>query len=248
MKKYATLIVCLAVICQGCSSYYYTPNKANVPNLREQGDLRLDAGAGGGWVMKGVDVQTAYAVSSHLGLMVNGALTSSNGSSTNYSEHEYTKTGYAEAGLGYFTQLEENNHWVFEAFGGAGIGDYDVHYAVEKRAKLNMRKYFLQPSVSYTHPRKNIELSIGSRFAGVDYNRNGLPYLDPTEFSRITNLANRSMQLYWEPSFRFSAGSKNFKGFVSYTPSISILETNIPREYFNINLGMRFTLNLAGRD
>ena len=75
MKIYSAFISCATALLFGCSPYYYAPNKGNVPNLREKNDLRLDAGFGGGFIMKGTDVQAAYAVTSHFGVMVNGAFT-----------------------------------------------------------------------------------------------------------------------------------------------------------------------------
>lgn len=75
MKIFSALISCVTVILSSCSPYFYAPNKGNVPNLREKNDLRFDAGLGGGFIMKGIDVQAAYPITSHVGIMVNGALT-----------------------------------------------------------------------------------------------------------------------------------------------------------------------------
>ncbi|MCF2444495.1 hypothetical protein L0657_11055 [Dyadobacter sp. CY345] len=247
MKLTSTLIFCATALLSGCSPYYYSPNKVNIPNLRERNDMRLDAGFGGGWIMKGADLQAAYAITSHVGIMANGALTGSRESSTNFSEREYTKSRYLEAGLGYFTKFEENQNWALEIFGGGGMGDYKVRYDPEKLARLNMNKFFIQPSLSYSLPRKNIEFGIGSKFSGVDYNLKSATILDTYDFERVARIVNRSLVVFWEPSFRFSAGSETIKGFLSYTPSISILESNIPREIINLNLGIRFTFNTSRR-
>lgn len=247
MKISSTLILCTTALLCGCSPYYYSPNKVNIPNLRERNDMRVDAGFGGGWIMKGADLQAAYAITSHVGIMANCALTGSRESSTNYSEREYTTSRYLEAGLGYFTKLEENQNWALEIFGGGGKGDYKVRYDREERVQLNMNKFFIQPSLSYTHPRKNLEFGIGSRFSGVDYNLKSTTLLAAYDFERVKRIIDRSLVVYWEPSFRFSAGSETVKGFVSYTPSISIFESDIPREIINLNLGVRFTFNASRR-
>lgn len=247
MKIFTRMIVCLSVLTSGCSPYYYAPNKGNVPNLRERNDMRVDAGFGGGWVTKGADLQTAYALGSHIGIMANGAVTNSR-DDYDYEEYERTSSWYAEGGLGYFGKLEDNQNWVFELYGGGGKGEYKVVYSDDKRVRLHMNKFFIQPSLSFTHPRRGIELSIGSKFSGIDYKVNHATMLNDYDFRTVNRIANRSMMFYWEPSFRFSAGSQTIKGFVSFTPAVSILETNIPREIVNLNLGVRFTFNTSLKD
>jgi hypothetical protein len=248
MKNFTRIIMFLSGLAYGCSPYYYAPNKANVPNLREKHDMRIDAGFGGGWVMRGADVQTAYALGSHMGVMVNGVVTNSRGEYSNYTEHEKTTSRYLEVGLGYFEKVKEDQNWVFEVYGGAGKGDYHVRYSENEDARLNVNKYFIQPSVSFTHPRRPIELSIGSRFSGVNYDLNKANLLANYDFHIVNRLVSRSIMAYWEPSFRFSGGSKTIKGFVSVTPAISILDRNIPREIINVNLGVRFTFNTSSKE
>lgn len=249
MKNFTRVILCLSVLMYGCSPYYYAPNKSNVPNLRERNDMRVDAGFGGGWVMRGADLQTAYALGSHIGIMANGAVTNSRYTYRWHDgEEEKTQSWYAEGGLGYFTRLEDNDNWCFEIYGGAGKGEYKIMYSDEGRARLNMKKYFVQPSLTFTHPRRGIELSIGSRFSGVDYQLGSVSTSNNYDFQTVYHIVDRPLLFYWEPSFRFSAGSKAIKGFVSVTPTISILDTNIPREVVNLNLGIRFTFNTSPKD
>ena len=246
MKIYYTIISCATSLLCSCSPYYYAPNKGNIPNLRSKNDLRFDAGLGGGFIMKGADIQAAYAVTSHFGAMVNGALTKGKESAINYRRREYTSSQYLEAGLGYFAFLEENRNWVFELFGGAGKGNYKIRFNPEQYSRYSMNKFFLQPSLSYTHPRKNIEFGIGSRFSGLKYTLQSAAILDELDYDypRARHVPNTT-GILWEPSFRFSAGSKSVKGFVSFTPSIAILDNSIPREIINLNLGARLTFNTS---
>lgn len=251
MKIITTLIGCATVMLCSCSPYYYSPNKGNVPNIRERNDIRLDAGLGGGLVMRGADMQLAYAPLNHIGIMVNGALTSSISSTENsFISRRESRSKYLEAALGYFTKLEENKNWVFEVYAGAGKGDYKIFYTVDQTARVNLEKYFIQPSLSFTHPNKNIEFSIGSRFSGVKHSLGYSNLIDNVDdgWYRSGNLRNNLDQFsaYWEPTFRFSGGGKNVKGYVSYTPSVAMFNAgSIDREFVNISLGVRLTMNTS---
>ena len=252
MKIITTLIACATVMLSSCSPYYYSPNKGNIPNIREKNDIRLDAGLSGGFVMRGADVQLAYSPLNHLGIMVNGALsTSINTTSNNSITKRDSRSKYLEAGLGYFTKLEENKNWVFEVYAGAGKGDYKVFYTVDQTARIYLDKYFIQPSLSFTHPNKNIEFSIGSRFSGALHSLgyfNLLDGMDRDEYY-LRNLQNtvNELSVYWEPTFRFSGGGKNVKAYVSYTPSVAMFNGNngVDREFVNISLGVRLMMNTS---
>jgi len=250
MKISTIVISCTAIFLYNCSPYYYAPNKANVPNIREQNDIRLDAGLGGGLVMRGADVQFAYAPLPHFGVMVNSAFTGSiQRTNIDNIERNETKSRYLEAGLGYFTKLEENINWVLEVYGGGGKGNFRLWYSADERAQVSMNKYFIQPSLSFTHPRRPIEFSIGSRFSGVSHSLEYSTLIDTDYKDNLRNLRNHidgPLSMYWEPSFRFSGGSKKVKGYVSYTPSLGILNTNDDtREFMNISLGLRLTLHAS---
>lgn len=251
MKIITTLIGCATVMLYSCSPYYYSPNKGNIPNIRERNDIRLDAGLGGGFVMRGADVQMAYAPLNHVGIMVNGAVTTSiNTTSNNNIEKRDSRSQYLEGALGYFSKLEENNKWVFEVYAGAGKGQYKIFYTVDQNARINLGKYFIQPSLSYTHPNKNLELSIGSRFSGVRHTLGYSNLIDDIGYYRYDsrNLQNtlNELSVYWEPTFRFSGGGKNVKGYVSYTPSVAMFNARgVDREYVNVSLGMRLTMNTS---
>lgn len=248
MKIITTLIGCTTIMLYSCSPYYYSPNKGNVPNIREKNDIRLDAGLSGGFVMRGADVQFAYAPLAHVGVMVNGAFTKSAYETSDLSTKKTdTRSHYFEAALGYFSKLEENKRWVFEMYAGAGKGDYKLWYRDDQSARMNLTKYFLQPSLSFTHPNKNIELSIGSRFSGATHTLINYSVIDDNYKSNLRNLLNNAdrLSVYWEPSFRFSGGGKYVKGYVSYTPSIGMLNRGADREYVNISLGVRLTMNTS---
>ncbi|TKT92003.1 hypothetical protein [Dyadobacter frigoris] len=244
MKIITTLIGCATLMLCSCSPYYYAPNKGNIPNMREKNDVRIDAGFSVGLVSAGADLQFAYAPIDHLGVMVNGAFSKTQ----NYSKNNDTESQYLEAGLGYFTKFEDNRKWLFEVYGGGGKGNYSIWYNDYQTSKIDMNKYFIQPSLSYTHLYKNLEFGIASKFSGVNYDLKSFTVVDDMYHSnvrRIQNLVNRPMLLFWEPTFRFSGGFKNMKAYVSYTPSVDILQTGTDREVVNVSMGLRFTLNAS---
>lgn len=214
--------------------------------MREKNDVRIDAGFSVGLISGGADLQFAYAPIEHLGVMINGAFSKTQ----NYSKNNDTESHYLEAGLGYSTKLEDNKKWLFEVYGGGGKGNYSIWYTDNQTAKINMNKYFIQPSLSYTHLDKNLEFGIASKFSGVNYDLKNYSLFDdvgPDYMRNLQRLVNRPMFLFWEPTFRFSGGFRQVKAYVSYTPTIDILQTGTDREVVNLSMGLRFTLNASRR-
>lgn len=133
----------------------YAPNAINAPLLREQGALYASGGVG----TNGTDVQSAVALTDHLGLMVNGAsyfyddLAGGPGREEDYRQHVF-----GEAAVGYFGRLPGRLHWRYEVFAGYGAGrgeatDFTPGFwfifpfpATVERAEGRFRRLFVQGS------------------------------------------------------------------------------------------------------
>ena len=252
MKTFQIMLGLLALMLGSCNRYYYSPNKVNIAGLREKNDVRIDAGVGAGWSMMGADLQTAYAVSENIGVMVNGSITQNRADISSDWDTDKTKSAYLEAGIGYFKEIETNNKWLFEIYGGGGRGNYWLKYDSEQKSILTTNRFFIQPAMVYKHPIKNIEFGIASRMAIVKYSsnlstRNTYPYTTYPN-SEINDLINEPAKFFWEPSFRLSMGPEKVNFYFSVTPSLSFNQNFINREVVNVSGGVRLTLNASNRD
>jgi hypothetical protein len=234
----------LILLLSGCNRYYYAPNKANIPSLREKNDMRVEGGFGNGVMMEGADLQASYAVSKNIGIMVNGAVNQNQSGTGNFSETDRTRSVFYEAGVGYFKEFDENPNWLFEIYGGMGRGAYYVENASIRLPQINHHRFFAQPSITYSHPTKNIEFGVASRVAVLHYLNAPFAFTTSDTFEQQLNeLGKNPNKFLWEPSFRFSAGFNVVKFYVSYTPSLSPSRYFEFRDIMNLNLGIRLTFN-----
>ena len=97
------LIFISMMVCVSSCVTLYKPNSINSPVLKEQGEFKGTIGLGtlGTGLL---NVQTAYAITDHLGIMLNGMYHSSHltDDATFIRKHNQY---FSESGAGYFTTL-----------------------------------------------------------------------------------------------------------------------------------------------
>jgi len=245
-KTFFTLIPAL-ILFSSCAHYYYAPNTANVPLLKEKNDMRINAGFSGGDEFEGGDLQFAYAVSPHVGVMVNG-LVGGKSEEDSYGGKQSGKGSYGEIGVGYFTAFTEKKLFVFEVYGGAGIGETHHEYGTPNvTSKVSATKFFVQPSIGYTAKKGRFELALGSRFSGVTLKvkeMSNLVHEDMNSYYEdLDYVRNRAFSMMWEPSVRVSMGSKDVKFYFSFTRSFNLSNSLLPQEPYNASMGIRLTVN-----
>ena len=182
MKSYILLIViALSYILTFTScSPVYIPNVAPTPMLSEKGDAKLDLNYG----VSGFDPQLAYAVTDHLGILVNASFADTDGSRDSGYYHRHN---FIELGAGYFNKIGEKG--LFSIYGGVGFGDISSSYSsgIINNPDLDTRqfRFFIQPSLGIK--TDVYEGAIGARFVSLqllDLNQGSVNYfLEPT----ITN-------------------------------------------------------------
>src|SRR6056297_213766 len=96
----------------------YIPNMANSPMFSNKGEFQANIATG----TSNFDAQAAYAITDHIGIMVNGSY----GNETNDTTDDYHKHSFIEGGLGYFENLGESLR--YEIYGGYGIGKTEGFY------------------------------------------------------------------------------------------------------------------------
>lgn len=245
MKRPVLLgLLCLLFSVSGCVSTYM-PNVPNVPMFTQKGELST----GGHITPKGnVTFNTAYAVTDHFAVLVNGSMLNSE------RRKRDLRHNLIEAGAGYFTTFGKDDNRVLEVYGGFGGGSSDRTEKEEdkegvitpERREANFSKYFVQ--VNFSSKRKKqlrlfgneYPLNYGTalRASYIDMSKhlfNGLPaeeedniFLEPIFFTRLT--LNPSVQLQYTSGSNF--GLKNRKALTA--------------GYSVFSLG--FVINVGGRN
>lgn len=96
---------------------FVLPNSVNVPTHTEGNELVLAGNAG----VNGVDVQSSYTLSKHLGLMLNASFDGvPNAEIQSFGHGHY----FSEVGLGYYSVV--NDMHVLSLYGGLGYGYYET--------------------------------------------------------------------------------------------------------------------------
>lgn len=136
--------------------------------LKEKGDGNLTASMG----ISGsglYNVQGAYAVSKHVGVMANGMYHQRR--TTQGESKEDLNVIFGEAGAGYFHTFGEGNGGVFQYFGGAGYGNSNDKLVQSgepgKVLQGQFANVFVQPGIAYVGENFNIGFDIRANYVNV---------------------------------------------------------------------------------
>jgi len=219
----------------------YVPNSQNVPMMEEKGDIKANVGA--------KDLQVAYAVTDHVGVMVNGYYNKNDWAVTSGTlENKYYSTrSLIEGGAGYYTAFGDIGR--FEVYGGAGYGsvrhDYDLvddgNTTESNSYKANITRFFMQPAVGIQ--KESVGLAFSTRFAGVTFSNADSSGYDPTELldEGLTDLEN-NLFLFLEPAVTFRVGFKYVQA--EFQPYYN-LQLSGPSTLKAKKLGLNFTIYLS---
>lgn len=244
MKKIAPAIFILALT--GCSHYYYAPNAANIPLFKEKNNFELKGGYSADYY-EGADIQMAYSVSKNLGVMVNSFFAEKTEdvqeSIFNSASHkESGKGSYIETGLGYYKTIGKHNVWVFETYGGAGIGGEKHLYQYSQSATLHLTKYFIQPSFGYNSKKETFQVAISSRFSSLNLkvkSDNLSIESNETEIGNLDQIVSHPNSFLWEPSLMIAAGGEHVKFYFQITTSNNLNNSYLFMDEGNVSLGMK---------
>ncbi len=185
----------------------YIPNAQNVPMLEEKGDIKVE--------ISNKDLQVAYGITNHLGIMANGYYNKNEWSVTSGTlDNEYaSKRSLVEGGLGYFTTFGNNGR--FEVYGGAGYGnvvyDYDLFdnevLTESNTFGINMLRIFLQPAIGLQSD--NVGFAFSTRLASVNFSNVDTVGYTPTELEdEGLHELEDEMFMFLEPAITFRIGIK----------------------------------------
>ncbi len=145
--------IILILVIAGCAEDY-VPSKANTPLLSKANEFQAKATVG----VSGADLQAAYSPIKHFGIMLNGNLSSREGT----LKTEYHKHQYIEGGIGYYYPF--NVKYRFEIFGVYGIGEIEGYNSKSHYISgfSDINKIFIQPAIGMVNP--GYEIGFSGRF------------------------------------------------------------------------------------
>jgi hypothetical protein len=247
-RRIILLLVLLVVIfLNGCSHYYYVANVQNVPLFKEKNEYRITAAYGGGDVDESsfYELQGAYSVTNHIGIMSNFMYTKAG----EVSERNYGKGTYFEGAIGYFGPIGRIG--VFEIYGGYGIGKQHHEYSYYSgsylgSADLSLNKIFLQPSLGLTF--NAFDVAFSSRLCRLSFNRidyqiaKNSTHNNDWKIKEFNDMSSKS-HLFVEPALTLRGGWKNVK--VQYQLLWSIYSSNPKMDFgeqTHHNIGLYFAI------
>ena len=247
-----TLCVLFIFLMESCSPCFYTPNAQNVPMLRGKKEGVVNASLQGGLYSRGLNIQTAFSVHDHIGLMMNyqhygaqysGSFISLGGP----SEDGHFWGNFGEVALGYF--LTFYNKWLFEVYGGGGVGrvvnvqtgNYYYYNLPYYRADVGYNRYFIQPAIGWT-ANEHFEIAFSYRFGLLHYNDVSIRSGDGLNIFDVTGISNNPLVLL-EPAFTLRAGGKNVKFQYQATYSANFGDHNEHFDPFGASFAIFFRIH-----
>lgn len=237
----------------GCAPIYYAPNGHNVPLFSGKSQAGISASYEIMNRSTGGNIQTAIALSDHIGIMAGGFLvnTSYDDEFSIFEEEDKVCKGHlVELGTGYFTTLNSGSKFDFimEAYGGMGFGKYDNTTEVPSdfdpstssnfyATNASYQRYFVQPSMGLKS--EYFECALSMRLAGLNYTDWDIDYDEP-------NLPLETFSLLFEPAITLRAGFKYAKFQAQFGFSSNLNNPDLIQESFYVSLGMYFNLYGAG--
>jgi hypothetical protein len=245
----SALLICVSAIIflylDGCAPCYYAPGAQNVPLFNEAGDCNASGALRFGQYSIGADIQSAVAVTNHLGIMLN--YSSYVGQDAHLSDqNETTSTSnLVEGGMGYYHPFDES--FVFETYAGYSYAsvktDYDT-YNGRGDSKLIYSSFFLQPAVGFC--KEHIELALSTRFRVLDYTKyNCNDYTGGYLEQSLQEIIDAPATFMLEPAFTLRVGGERVK--FQFQAGYSFLLNNPGRvEYDPLNLNFGLIVGILG--
>jgi len=253
--QYRLLVIAIILLFSSCAPRIFLPDRANVPMLREAGEMKLNTSLkrqnqseapGTGW---SPSVDFAASPFRNLGLMASYRSTDKYANEdfwlSNRERHDsirYTGSRF-EFGAGYYSRF--GGKGLFEIYGGGGFGEIRRNNLKNMSGNYHADYYriFLQPAVGFTH-RDIIEFSGGMRFTYQRYANftSSMPGMvhsfttPPAEIDRVAFY-------FIEPFVNFSVGTKYVKFNIQPGFSNNISSPSLDNQVsFYLSMGVTFQL------
>jgi hypothetical protein len=189
-----------------------------------KGEFQANAGAG----TSDLDVQVAYAMTDHIGVMVNGSFADRTKDSTD----KFHKHIILEGGVGFYDKFGEIGR--YEIYGGYGTGrvegKYENIFSINQIADARYNRFFIQPGIGIA--TGIYDGSFTSRIALVQMNPNGAVF------------ETGNYHGFLEPVFTSKIGYKYLKFTFQIGFSVPIGDNRLKFDYqpFIFNVGANLNL------
>lgn len=210
--------VALLSVLTSCSPTIYNANSLNVPLLSRKGNTKLSLGTafrgGDDFTLYNTNLQAAYAVSDHLGVMANGMYHDFKRTYTPFfsgtSRTDRHKEGFVEAGMGYYSSIGDSSRWRWDCYGGFGVGrtrETDPDNTNTLILTSPYQRIFVQPSIGFVSKYFEVAFSARASYLFVgEINWAG----DDTDGKIVKGAL-------FEPCVTLRAGGRSVKPFFQYS-------------------------------
>lgn len=225
-----------------CTATYYSANSQNVPLMKEQGDIKIQGGVGGGEEANKMELQVSGSPVDHFALMLNYAHYSSETENLTFGSIDPTEGGegaLVELGAGYYGALP-NKMWVYECYAGFGRG-YGENIFSSEYTSFKLDRLFIQPNFGFSSDFFDAIFSVRGAY---------LNYRDVRQFSSDPqNPLNARLyqQGYFmlEPSLTIRTGYKFAKAQFQVGYSGNLTHENFPQDHMHVSFMLMVDLRRA---
>ena len=240
--KNPVLIVFILISFASCK-IMYIPNTQNVPMMEEKGDIKL--------VIGNKDLQLAYGISDHVGIIANGYYNKNEWSvlSGTFDNQYVSKRSLIEGGLGYYSAFGENVR--FEVYGGAGYGTVNYDYDLLDNGTLietntfgvDMLRIFLQPAIGMQ--TDNFGLAFSTRLASVNFSKlDSLGYTQTELETEGLHELEDEMFMFVEPALTLRLGIKYVQLQLQPYYNLRVMgPSSINAKEFGFNFGLYLSID-----
>lgn len=231
--RYFFLVLTAGAIAFTSCKSVYQPNAVNTPLFNNAGEARISVDPS--------NLQLAYAVTDHAGVMLNGFHVKENTEDNSIRG----KGGLIEAGFGYYTRFRP---FVFETYVGGGLGN--VHFTETRQDDngpntytfdANGMRFFVQPSFGLTS--RFFDVAITPRFVMGKYYNVATNYSTQDQIDGRFYQVDRPMWTFIEPALTVRGGYQWIKLQVQFGLSQKLNSEPLSYKDSFLNVGLSFNLN-----
>jgi hypothetical protein len=244
MKKQMIALFFLPFLFCSCSHYYYVPNTQNVPLFREKNEYRFSGSLAGGEESSSKELQAAYSVTDHIGVMAN--FMSSKGGTIS-DNNNWARGNYFDAAFGYFKPVSK--YGVFEIYGGVGGSSQYHHYITPfsfngtfsaGTADLSFTKVFVQPSFGFT--TNGFDITASTRICLLTFNSVVNQISGNINESNILNNISGEIHLFLEPAITIRGGWKYVKLQLQASTASYLNNPDLHFEAYHLSIGLHIAI------
>lgn len=233
MRK-VILFLSIGMILTGCSHIYYVSSIQNVPLFREKNEFHLTGSYSMGDESESGELQTAFSITNHLGIMANFMKTKIG----SFAEKDYVSGLNYDFGLGYFRPV--GGKGVIEIYSGYGRNKQHHGYSSllynpatgtdayfsDGEASLRYRRIYFQPSFGLVMDHFEAAASLRlNHFWYIHINYNVVNHPEDIE---VLNMLSHRNHFMLEPAITLRTGWRYFK--VQFQASVAKYLNNLEDE------------------